>query len=129
MYSWRTIRTFCVVLLCLPLVHLAALVSKDMLATLDSSPDAWADERAAYVDADRQATLPENPVVVIGGRRVKLWDGLEGLLAPRPVLMRSLGDATIEDIAHNYERLAAFYHHSYVFSVLMSPPLKYQPIF
>ena len=114
MYSWRTIRTFCVVLLCLPLVHLAVLVSRDMLATLDSSPDAWADELAAYEDADRLATLPENPLVVIGGRRVKLWEGLDGLLAPRPVLMRGLGNATLEDIAHNYERLAAFYHPSVV---------------
>ena len=114
MYSWRTIRTFCVVLLCLPLVHLAYLASRDVLATLDSSPDAWLHEVEAYADADRQATLPEKPIVVLGGRRVRLWDGLDAMLAPRPVLMRGVGDATIEDITHHYERLAAFYNPSAV---------------
>ena len=114
MYSWRTIRTFCVVLLCLPLLHLAYLASRDVMATLDSSPDAWLHEIEAYIDADRQATLPENPVVVVGGRRVKLWEGLGDLLAPQPVLMRGFGDATIEDVIHHYERLAAFYDPSAV---------------
>jgi hypothetical protein len=114
MYSWRTIRTFCVVLLCLPLLHLAYLASRDVLATLDSSPDAWLHEIQAYTDADRQATLPKNPVVVLGGRRVKLWEGLDDMLAPQPVLMRGFGDATIEDVVHHYERLAAFYSPSAV---------------
>ena len=114
MFSWRTIRTFCVVLLCLPLVHLAYLASRDVMATLDSSPNAWLHEIEAYSDADQKAALPSDPVVVIGGRRVKLWQGLDDILAPQPVLMRGIGDATIEDITYHYERLAAFYNPSAV---------------
>jgi len=114
MYSWRTIRTFCVLLLCLPLVHFAYLLSGDILATLDSSPNAWADELEDYAEADREATLPKDPIVVVGGRRASLWRGLDELLAPSTVLMRGLGDATIEDILFHYDRLVAFYQPSAV---------------
>lgn len=109
MYAWRTIRTVCLILLCIPLVHLAVMFSRDMLASLDSSPNAWAHEMEAYARLDQRVQLPESPVVVVGGRRVKLWRGLEDLLAPQPVLMRGLGDATIEDVIYHYQRLAAFY--------------------
>ena len=109
MYTWSGIRTFCLILLCIPLVHLAYLFSRDTLATLDASPTAWAQEVDDYTRSDQGIQLPENPVVVVGGRRVKLWHGLEDLLAPEPVLMRGLGDATIEDILYHYERLVAFY--------------------
>lgn len=114
MYAWSTIRTLCVILLCIPLVHLAFLVSRDMMATLDASPEAWAHEVDAYALADQGVQLPTDPVVVLGGRRAKLWQGLDDLLSPRPVLMRGLGDATVEDILYYYERLAAFYRPSAV---------------
>ena len=109
MISWKTLRTLCLVLLLLPVVHLVYLVSKDTIATLDSSPDAWASEIDAYARSDRATKLPENPIVVVGGRRVKLWNGLEEVLTPLPVLMRGLGDATVDDLIHNYERLIGFY--------------------
>jgi hypothetical protein len=109
MYSWKAIRTFCAVLILIPVVHLAFLVSRDTLSVLDASPDAWARELEVYVKQDMRKTLPESPVVVVGGRRVKLWRSLDTVLAPQPVLMRGLGDATLDDIAHHYERLVGYY--------------------
>ena len=109
MISWKTLRTICLVLLLLPIVHLVYLVSRDTVASLDSSPEAWAAEIDAYARSDRASKLPENPIVVVGGRRVKLWSDLEELLAPRPVLMRGLGEATVDDLIYHYERLIGFY--------------------
>jgi len=109
MYSWKTIRLACIILLLLPLVHLAYLLARDTQEILDTSPQAWQREIDAYIARDAEAELPEQPLVVVGGRRVKLWRGLEDALAPRPVLMRGLGDAIVEDITANYQRLIGFY--------------------
>lgn len=109
MFSWRAIRTICLVLLLIPVAHLVYLVSSDTLAALDSSPTVWNEEVEAYGLADRASPLPENPIVVVGGMRVKLWEDLEELMAPRAVLMRGIGGAIIEDIIHNHERLIGYY--------------------
>lgn len=109
MLSWNTLRTFCAVLLLLPIVHLAYLLSSEALATLDPSPTVWQSEMDAYIRSDRLQPLPEKPIVVVGGLRVRLWKGLDDLLTPYPVLMRGLGDATVDDIAHYYKRLIGFY--------------------
>jgi hypothetical protein len=109
MYSWKTIRVLSAILLLIPIVHLALLVSREALAALDSSPNVWDSQLDAYTKADRLVERPQDPVVVIGGRRVKLWKGLEGLLAPKPVLMRGLGDAIVDDLNFHYERLVGFY--------------------
>lgn len=109
MYSWKTIRIACTLLLLVPIVHLTYLISRDTRETLDSSPDAWVREINLYAAKDAHLTLPESPIVVVGGRRVKLWHNLEDLLAPRPVLMRGLGDAIVEDITFHYTRLIGFY--------------------
>jgi len=109
MYSWKTIRTVAAILLLMPLVHLAYLISREALAALDSSPKVWDTEIEAYAKADRLAERAINPVVIVGGRRVLLWQDVEDVLAPTPVLMRGLGDATVEDIIFHYERLVAFY--------------------
>lgn len=109
MYSWIAIRAFCVVLLLLPLLHLVILLSRDTLALLDSSPTTWQPEMDAYIQADEDGALPERPVEVIGGRRVALWRNLENIDAPRPILVRSLGDATVADLAHYHQRLVGYY--------------------
>jgi hypothetical protein len=109
MYSWKTIRIASMILLLLPIVHLAYLMSRDTMETLDASPDAWAREINAYATVDALNHLPTDPIVVVGGHRVRLWHGLEDLLAPRPVLMRGLGDAIVEDITYNYSRLVGYY--------------------
>tara|TARA_R110000823_G_scaffold198080_7_gene329240 strand:- start:47333 stop:48076 length:744 start_codon:yes stop_codon:yes gene_type:complete len=114
MYSWGTIRAACILLLLLPLLHLTYLMARDTLALLDTSPEAWQRELDGYIAQDEKTPLPEAPVVVVGGRRVKLWQGLAQILAPEPVLMRGLGDAIVEDISYHYPRLVAFYRPSAV---------------
>ncbi len=109
MYSWKAIRIACTVLLLLPIVHLAYLVSRDTSETLNNSPEAWAREINNYAATDARMQLPQSPIVVVGGMRVKLWRDLADLLAPRPVLMRGLGEAIVEDIRFNYMRLIGFY--------------------
>ncbi|MEH6589925.1 MAG: hypothetical protein V7746_06720 [Halioglobus sp.] len=93
----------------LPVIHLAYLMSAETLLVLDASPEAWASEVEQYSRLDSHGQLPENPIVVVGGRRVKLWEGLEDLLAPKEVLYRSLGDATVTDITYYYKRLIGYY--------------------
>lgn len=114
MYSWNTIRTVCAVLLLIPVVHVVYLISRDTMATLDPSPEAWAHEVEAYVETDQSMSLPSQPVVVIGDRSVKLWPGLAEILAPQPVLMRGLGGAIVDDIAHYHSELISFYRPSTV---------------
>jgi hypothetical protein len=108
MYAWKTLRLFCLLLLLLPLVHLVYIMSRDVMAIMDHSPDAFAGDLKAYDRLDNGA-LPVDPVVVVGGRRVKLWRGLEQALAPRAVLLRGLGDAIVEDITQHYARLIGYY--------------------
>lgn len=109
MYSWPTIRTLCSVLLLLPLVHLGYLMSRETAAALNASPQAWERELEHYAADDAAAPLPAHPLVVVGGRRVKLWHNLADLLTPKPVLMRGLGDAIVEDITANYAQLIGYY--------------------
>ena len=114
MLSWKTTRIVCIVLLLLPVVHLAYLVSRDALAILDPSPNVWDRELQAYAREDRANTLPKNPIVVVGGRRVTLWTDLPDSLGDKPVLMRGLGDAIVEDITYNYTALIGYYQPSAV---------------
>jgi len=79
------------------------------METLNASPDTWAREINAYATADALNQLPTEPIVVVGGHRVRLWHGLDDLLTPKPVLMRGLGDAIVEDITYNYSRLVGYY--------------------
>lgn len=108
MYSWKTIRLFCMLLLLLPLAHLVYILSRDLMAVMDYSPQAFARDLRAFDKMDA-GSLPVDPVVVVGGRRVKLWQGLEEALAPRPVLLRGLGDAIVEDLTQHYARLVGYY--------------------
>ena len=52
--------------------------------------------------------LPRAPVVVVGERGVKLWRGLQDAPAPRPVLLRGLGGATVNDITTIIPELIGF---------------------
>jgi len=123
MYSWSTIRTICAVLLLIPIVHLAYLMSRETMATLNASPEAWAEEIAGYAEQDQASELPMKPILVTGGRQVKLWQGLGDLLSPRPVLMRGLGDATVDDITHYHDELIGYYQPSAL--VLLPGPSEF----
>jgi len=109
MYSWKTIRSVTTILLLIPVFHLVFLVSGEVSSIIDTSPTAWADEVDAYMAADRLTQLKEDPIVIVGGRQVLLWRGVEEILTPRKVLMRGLGDATVNDIAFYYDKLIGFY--------------------
>jgi len=109
MYSWTAVRAVAGTLLLVPLVHLVFLVSRDTLAVLDSVPTAWENEVRAYEAADLNSSLPREPLVVVGGELVSKWRGLEGMLAPLPVLNRGLGRATVNDITYYYRRLIGHY--------------------
>jgi len=109
MYSWKAIRTLAAILLLIPIVHLAILISRDAYQILDPSPETWADEVESYVRADRLSQRATDPIVIVGGRRVSLWKDLDDTLAPMPVLNRALGDATVNDITYYYQSLIGFY--------------------
>lgn len=109
MYPWKTLRNIGALLLMLPLIHLTWLVSQETLMLLNASPNTWAKDLAHYVAEDRKQHLPENALLLVGGRRASLWRNLEADLAPMPVLNRALGDATIGDIQYHYERLVGHY--------------------
>ncbi|MFT7288528.1 MAG: lysophospholipase L1-like esterase [Halieaceae bacterium] len=109
MYEWRTLRSLAMLLLCLPLLHLAFIISTDLNNYLDPSPEVWAKHMAALVQADMRIELPERPILVVGGQRVGLWQDLPAMLLPRKTLLRSLGDATIEDLSYYFDRLVGHY--------------------
>lgn len=109
MYSWKTIRSVTTILLLIPVFHLVFLISNEVSSIINTSPAAWADEVDAYTTADRLTQLAQDPVVIVGGRQVLLWQGVEEILAPRKVLMRGLGDATVNDITFYYDKLISFY--------------------
>lgn len=105
MYPWKNVRTLCLVLLLIPIAHFVYVAARDTLANMNSSPEVWAGEVEAYAAANQNSSAPNNPVIIVGGQRVRRWQGLEDILAPRPVLMRGLGNAIVEDITHNYSAL------------------------
>lgn len=109
MYQWKSLRTIAGLLLCLPVIHFALLLSKDVNNYLNPSPEVWNADIADLIDSDLDKTIPEDPIVVIGGHRVRLWKDLPAGLLPRQTLLRPLGDATLEDLSYHFDRLAAFY--------------------
>lgn len=109
MLSWRLIRNTCLALLMLPLAHFAWVVGAEHNKRQTPGPEVWQAEVEAYTRQAQSGSLPENPVLVTGGRQARLWTGLEELLAPRPVLMRGLGDAVVDDLIHHYQDLIGYY--------------------
>lgn len=108
MISWRVLRGICALLLVIPIIHVTYLIAQDTASSMNGSPSDWAKEIEAYEAKDSLAKLPNKPIVVVGGRRVTLWTGLEDVLA-QPVLMRGIGQATVDDILYHYKRLVGFY--------------------
>jgi hypothetical protein len=109
MYEWRTLRILAGLLLCVPIVHFAFMMSRDVNRYLDPSPEVWNDEIEALISSDMDAALPVDPIVVVGGQRVRLWKDLPAQLQPRATLLRPLGDSTIEDLTFHYDRLIGYY--------------------
>ena len=109
MCEWKTLRILCILLLCLPLVHFTLSVSRDLTQYLDPSPKTWDREIEQLAKDDLLLSLPEDPILVVGGQRVRLWRDLPARLQPSATLLRPLGDATLEDLYYHYDRLIGFY--------------------
>jgi hypothetical protein len=109
MYEWSVLRAVAGVLLCLPLLHFALIATRDISAYFDPSPTVWADDISRYNELDLKRELPERPVLVVGGQRVRLWKDLPARLRGHNTLMRPLGDATLEDLTFHYDRLIGYY--------------------
>ncbi len=109
MFEWKTLRTFAVLLIALPVIQLVYSLSTGLAQYVDPSPEAWAEELERIIEADTKLSLPEKPILVVGGQRVRLWRDLNEALAPQPTLLRPLGDATIDDLTFHYDRLIGHY--------------------
>ena len=109
MFSWKAMRTLCTVLLLLPFFHFVYL-ARDDARTMDTpGPGAWDDDLREFLHEDERSSLPDSPVLFIGGRGIRLWPSLEEDLAPLPVLRRNLGSATVADLNYHYSRLVDHY--------------------
>ncbi len=105
MYSWPTLRQLLLVLLLLPVAHFVFLVADDYRDILNPDPRVWENEVMAIELRQRINPPPEHPLVVIGGRQVKLWRGLERTLSPMPVVKAGIGSATTDDLLYYFDRL------------------------
>lgn len=109
MLSWPLIRNTCLALLLLPIAHFAWVVGSEHGKRQTPGPQVWQEDVDAYTREAQNRPLPEQALLVTGGRQARLWTGLDSLLAPRPVLMRGLGDAIVDDLIHHHSALIGYY--------------------
>jgi lysophospholipase L1-like esterase len=64
------------------------------------------EELAAKAAADQRKDID---VVFFGSSSIRLWNGLEEMMAPLSVVNRGYGGATVMDILVNYDKLMAHY--------------------
>ena len=64
------------------------------------------EELAAKAAADQRKDID---VVFFGSSSIRLWSGLEEMMAPLSVVNRGYGGATVRDILVNYDKLMAHY--------------------
>ena len=65
----------------------------------------WEGEIAAFERRDVSNPPPENAVLFVGGRDVRLWEGLTEDMAPVAVIQRGFGGAQIKHIDHYRARI------------------------
>ena len=74
----------------------------------------WLHRYAADVEelSSKAATDPRKDIDVLffGSSSIRLWNGLEEMMAPLSVVNRGYGGATVRDILVNYDRLMADYN-------------------
>ena len=112
MYDWKTLKVLGLVLLCLPVAHLAYLTVQMRQTLANPAPEVWQDQLQEIIDGDQGLSLPAAPIVATGGLSVRLWKDLPAVIAERPTLLRPLGGASIEDLTHHYNRLIGYYRPS-----------------
>ena len=109
MYTWATLRKVLIVLMILPLAHFVLTMVSDMRNLMEPDPRVWADAVSDYELQDSRGSLPDSPLVVLGGRQAILWRHLDAALLPMPVLNRGIGSANLDDVTYYFDRLAAPY--------------------
>ncbi len=65
----------------------------------------WEGEIAAFERRDVSNPPPENAVLFVGGRDVRLWEGLAEDMAPIAVIQRGFGGAQLKHIDHYRARI------------------------
>ena len=68
-------------------------------------PKYWEGEIAAFERRDVSNPPPENAVLFVGGRDVRLWERLAEDMAPVPVIQRGFGGAQIKHIDYYRARI------------------------
>jgi hypothetical protein len=68
-------------------------------------PKYWEGEIAAFERRDVSNPPPENAVLFVGGRDVRLWERLAEDMAPIPVIQRGFGGAQIKHIDYYRARI------------------------
>ncbi|PIE39068.1 MAG: hypothetical protein CSA53_03430 [Gammaproteobacteria bacterium] len=94
-----------IILLLVPLMHLAGKAVVDTHQLLKPSPEVWRDKLERIRRNDAPYATTQHSVVVAGGRQVVHWTGLEETLAPLPVVNRGVGSATVDDLTYLIEAL------------------------
>ena len=112
MFNWRITTKLTIALLCLPLLHLAYIWWEAVADYVQVSPDVWADDMQAIIKLDQRSRLPAAPILITGGRSVRLWKDLPASISSKEILRRPLGDATLDDIIYHYDRLIGYYRPS-----------------
>jgi hypothetical protein len=118
MYSWTTLRQLLLLLLLLPVAHFVFLIVDDYRDILNPDPTVWENEVSSLEIRYNLAPPEANPLVVVGGRQVKLWRELERSLMPMPVVKAGIGSANIDDLLYYFDRLVKAYRPN---AVLMVP--------
>lgn len=68
------------------------------VATLWAQTGKFDAEVAAFEAQDKATPPPANPIVFVGSSSIRLWNGLPGAFADKPVVQRGFGGAELGDV-------------------------------
>jgi hypothetical protein len=106
------------VVLLLPVAHFVIIISGDLRNVLNPAPTVWESEVSSIELRSKPDPAEGPPLVIIGGRQAKLWQGLEDTFFPMVVLNNGIGSANIDDVLYYFDRLVRPYQPQ---AVLMVP--------
>jgi hypothetical protein len=72
-------------------------------------PAFFADEIAAFAEADAASPPPDAPIVFVGSSSIRLWCTLAADMAPLPVLNRGFGGSQLPHLIHYADETVARY--------------------
>lgn len=118
MYSWTRLRRILIVVLLLPVAHFVIMIGGDLRDVLNPAPTVWESEVNSIELRGKPDPAEGPPLVIIGGRQAKLWQGLDDQFFPMAVLNNGIGSANIDDVLYYFDRLVRPYQPQ---AVLMVP--------